>query len=201
MLRKVRSNRKLLLLVAILTSQWLLGCSSLCTKRLYIYRDTPAKRQAPTNMAFLISDPHMAQAIFPSPGNYPGGGCRWAPEQPAHETDAYRLSMDRWDGKPVYQGLCMDITPTYACEVRPGPRRAEIKIDLFGPWGRESLSEEVKINLEPGKCYFLRPDCEKLNDRHVALKLEPLPDAYTPELRARVVDWERKNSKGRGLED
>lgn len=201
MLRKVGSNRVLLLLMAVLISQWLPACSSLCTKRLFLYRDTPAKRKAPADMALLISDPQMAQAIFPGAGNFPGGGCQWAPEQPAHESDAYRLSLDSLDGKPVYQGMCLDTTPTYACEVRPGARQLGVRIDLFGPWGRESLKEEARVNLEQGRCYFLRPDCEKLKDRQLVLKMEPLPSAYTPELRARVVAWERQHSKGRSLEE
>jgi len=201
MLRQLRSTRTLLLLAAILTGSWLLGCSSLCTKRLYIYRDTPAKSQGPANMALLITNPNIAQAIMTRPGNYLDRGCQWAPEQLAQETDAYRLSLERVDDQPIYQGLCLDTTATYACELRPGTRQVQVKLELFGPQGRESLRQEPRLTLEPGKTYFLKPDCEKLADRQFVLKAEPLPEPYTPELRARLVDWERQNSPGRSLED
>lgn len=201
MLTRVRSKRLMVILVALLTSQWLSGCSSLCTKRLYVYRDTPEKRQAPANTALLITDPNLAQAVMAGPINSPGAGCQWAEEKLAHETDAYRLSIDGLDGKPVYQGLCLDTTPTYACEVRPGPRQVKVRLDLFGTWGHESKKETINLTLEPGKSYFFRPDCEALQNKNFVLKVDSLPDAYTPELRTRVVDWERRHSKGRDLAD
>ncbi|MFZ5450376.1 MAG: hypothetical protein ACOZF2_00680 [Thermodesulfobacteriota bacterium] len=199
--RLLKPGLTLLLLAALLSGSWLLGCSSLCTKHLYIYRDTPAKRQAPGQMALLITNPHIAQAIIPQAGNYLTTGCRWAPEQLAQESDAYRLSMDKFDGQAVYQGLCMDSTPTYACEVRPGSRQVQFKLELFGPWGRENLKEEARVTLEPGKAYFLGPDCGKLGERQFVLQAVPLPEPYTPELRSRLVAWERQHSPGRGLED
>lgn len=201
MLRQGKTSFILPLLAAILTCTWLLGCASICKKHLYIYRDTPAKRQAPTQMALLVTNPHIVQAIIPQGGNYLAQGCRWAPEQLAQESDAYRLSMDKFDGQPVYQGLCMDVTSTYSCEVRPGTRQIEFKLELFGPWGRENLKEEAKVTLEPGKAYFLRPDCGKLGEKQFVLQIKPLQEPYTPALRSRLVAWERQHSPGRGLAD
>jgi len=122
-------------------------------------------------------------------------------EEKVQEGDAYRLSLDRVDGKPVYQGLCLDTTPTLACEVRPGPRQVLVRLDMFGTWGHEKITEGARLTLEPGKCYFLRPDCAELKNRRLLLKVDPLPDAYTPELRGRIADWERRHSKGRDLAD
>jgi len=202
MLRKVISNRALLILTALLAGQWLLvGCSSLCTKRLALYRDTPEKAQPPANMTLLITDPNMAKAVMTGSGSYQGNGCQWMSEEVVQEGDAYRLSMDRVDDKPVYQGLCMDTTPTYACEVRPGPRQVLLKLDIFGSWGQERVREVSRLTLEPGKCYFLRPDCEELKNRRLLLKVDPLPDAYTPQLRSRAAAWERGHEKGRDLAD
>jgi hypothetical protein len=200
MLRQVGNQRILLLLVVILTGSWLWGCSSLCTKRLYLYRDTPEKRQAPAHMALLICNPKIAAAVLSRPGGFPGVS-QWAPEQPSYESDYYQVSIEGLDGGSIYQGLCMDITPTYVCEVKPGWRQVRVKLELFGPWGRESKKEEVKLDLKPGRCYFLRPDWDQLQNKNFVLKVEPLPEAYTPALRARVVDWERKNSTGRSLTD
>lgn len=198
MLRHAR-NMALLLLAAILAGPWLPGCTNLCTKRLYLYRDAPEKRQAPTNMALLITDPNLARAVMAGPVSSPGAGCQWAEEKPGHEADAYRLSIERLDGQTIYQGLCMDTTPTYACEVRPGPRQVAVRLDLFGPWGHEKKTEVIRLSLEPGKSYFFRPDWEELTNRNLVLKVDSLPDAYTPELRNRVVDWERAHSQGRSL--
>jgi hypothetical protein len=202
MLRKMIRNRALLILAALLAGQGLLvGCASLCTKRLGLYRDTPAKAQPPANMALLIMDPNMAKAVFAGSGSYLGDGGQWMSEEVAQQGDVYRLSMDRVDDKPVYQGLCMDTTPTYACEVRPGSRQVLLKLDMFGSWGQERVREVTRLTLEPGKCYFLRPDWEELRNRRLLLKVEPVPDAYTPALRARVIGWERGHSKGRDLAD
>ena len=201
MLRQMRSHPVLLLLGIFLAGQWLLGCASLCTKRLYLYRDAPEKRQTPAKMALLITDPNLARAVMASPPGSPGAGCQWAEEKPAHEADAYRLSIDGFDGNAVYQGLCMDITPTYACEARPGSRQVRVRLDLFGSWGHESKKEMINLTLEPGKSYFLRPDCGELQNKNFVLKVDSLPDAYTPELRARVVDWERRHKKGKSLAD
>ena len=201
MLRQAKGNFIFLLLAVVFTGTWLLGCASICKKHLYIYRDTPAKRQAPAQMALLVTNPHIARAIIPGSSNYLAKGCNWAPEQLAQETDAYRLSLDKFDGQPVYQGLCMDTTSTYACEVRPGTRQVQFKLELYGPGGRENLQEEARVTLEPGKVYFLRPDCGKLGEKQFVLQIVPLPEPYTPGLRARLVAWERQHSPGRGLED
>lgn len=202
MLRKVISNRALLVLAALLAGQWLLvGCTSLCTKRLALYRDTPEKAQPPANMALLVTDPNMAKAVLKGSGSYQGDESQWMSEEVIQTGNVYRLSLDRVDDKPVYQGLCMDTTPTYACEVRPGSRQVLLKLDMFGSWGQERVREVSRLTLEPGKCYFLRPDWEELRNRRLLLKVEPVPDAYTPELRARIAAWERGHSKGRDLAD
>jgi hypothetical protein len=200
MFRQLRNNRTLLFWVVLLAGPWLLGCASLCTKRLFLYRDNPEKRQPPAKMALLICNPNIAAAVLGRPGDF-AGGSQWAQDRPDYPTDVYRVSIDALDGRVVYQGLCMDITPTYVCEVKPGLRQVRVKLELFGPWGRESKKEEVKVQLEPGRCYYFKPDWGQLQDKHFVLQVEPLPDAYTPELRARVVDWERRNSPGRGLAD
>ena len=200
MLRQLISKRVLLILAVLSAGLWLLaGCASLCTKRLALYRDTPEKAQPPAHMALLVTDPNFAKAVMTGPGSYQGGGCQWASEEQVQEGDVYRLSMDRVDDKPVYQGLCMDTTPTYACEVRPGSRQVLLKLDISGSWGQERVREVARLTLEPGKCYFLRPDCEELKNRRLLLKVEPMSDAYTSELRARVAAWERRHSKGRDL--
>ncbi|MEW6658883.1 MAG: hypothetical protein AB1424_09505 [Thermodesulfobacteriota bacterium] len=202
MLGKVVSHRALLILTALLAGSWLLGgCESICSKRLGLYRDTPEKAQSTANMALLVTNPNLAQAVLSGSGSYQGDGSQWMSEEKVQEGDVYRLSMDRVDDKPLYQGLCMDTTPTYACEVRPGSRQVLLKLDIFGSWGQERVRETARLTLEPGKCYFLRPDWEELRNRRLLLKVEPLPDAYTPELRARVAAWERGHSKGRDLVD
>jgi hypothetical protein len=179
----------------------LIGCTSLCNKRLLLFRETPQKLVPTSGQALLITDPELANALLGTPKRYPGEGCQWAPEQLAHETDAFRLSIPGLDGKVTYQGLCMDTAPTYACEVRPGPRQVQLRLDMFGPWGRESVTEVARLNLEPGGCYFLRPDCEALKSRRLLLKVDRLPEPYTAELRARVIDWSRRNTKDRTIAD
>jgi len=198
MLRQRIGIRALLILAALLAGQGLLvGCASLCTKRLAIYRDTPEKSPSPAKMALLVTDPNLAQAVMSGPGSYQGEGCQWASDEKAQKGLVYRLSMDRWEGNPVYQGLCLDTTPTYACEVRPGSRQVQLELDMS--WGQERIRETTQLNLEPGKSYFLRPDCEELKNRRLLLKVEPLPDAYTPELRTRAAAWVRSHEKGRDL--
>ncbi|MDP3181261.1 MAG: hypothetical protein Q8M54_00405 [Desulfobaccales bacterium] len=189
-------------LVALLAGQLLLaGCvSSLCTKRLYVYRDT-AQKSLPNSVALLITDPNIARALMPAASRDLEAGGRWAAEQLVQESDVYRLSIDELDGKVLYQGLCLDVTPTYACEVRPGTRQVRARLDLFGLWGHEKVKEVTRLNLEPGGCYFLRPDADALKDKHLLLKAERLPEAYTAELRARLIDWERQNSKGKSIAD
>ncbi len=198
MLRQVRRHRIWLILTALLAGSGLLvGCSNLCTKRLAIYRDTPEKAQSPTNMALLVTDPNLVQAVMP--GSYTGPAGAWADERPNYESDVYHLSVDSVDGRVVYQGLCMDTTPTYVCEVRPGSRQLAVRLDLYGSWGQEKVTETTRLNLEPGKCYFLRPDWDEMKNRHLLLKVEPLAVPYTPELRSRVAAWERAHEKGRNL--
>ncbi len=191
----------ILLLAAVFTAAWLPGCTNLCAKRLYLYRDTSEKRLAPGSMALLIANPNLARAVSAALVSGPGPGIQWAEDKPGHETDAYRLSIDGLDGKVVYQGLCLDITPTDACEVKPGVREVMVRLDLFGPWGHEKKKEIIRVTLELGKSYFFRPDYQELQNKNLALKVEVLKDAYTPELRAKVVDWERRHSQGRSLED
>jgi hypothetical protein len=201
MLRKLNRNRAWLILATLLAGVWLVGCASLCTKRLGLYRDTTEKAGAPAQMALLVTDPNLAKAVFTGSGSFQGDGGQWMSEEVVQIGDVYRLSMDWVDDKPVYQGLCMDTTPTYACEVRPGSRQVRIKLEMFGSWGQESVRQEARLTLETGKCYFLRPDWEELRNRRLLLKVEPLPEAYTPELRARVTAWERGHEKGRDLVD
>lgn len=200
MLRQVMRYKLGLILIALLTGSWLLvGCSNLCTKRLPLYRETAEKPQPPANMALLITNPNLVQAVMP--GSYTGPASGWAEERPSYDTDVYTLSMDALEGKVMYQGMCMDVTPTYACEVRPGSRQVTLRLDLFGSWGQEKVMETTRLNLEPGKCYFLRPDWDELKNHHFLLKVEPLAVAYTPELRSRVAAWERGHGKGRDLAD
>lgn len=189
-------------LLGLLAGLWLLaGCvSSLCTKRLYVYRDT-AQKSLPNSVALLITDPNIARALMPAASRDLEAGGRWAAEQLVQESDVYRLSIDELDGKVLYQGLCMDVTPTYACEVRPGTRQVRTRLDLFGLWGHEKVKEVTRLTLEPGGCYFLRPDADALKDKHLLLKVDRLPEPYTAELRARLIDWERKNSKNRNIAD
>ncbi len=187
---------------ALLAGQLLLaGCSSLCGKRLYLFRDTPEKSVPTSGLALLITDPNLAGALMPKAKGYLEAAGQWAAEQPAHQSDVYRLSIEDLDGKPVFQGLCLDTTPTDACEVRPGPRQVRVRLDMFGPWGHQSVKEVARLYLEAGGCYFLRPDWEALRNKSLILKVERLPDAYTAEVRARLMDWERKNSKGRNIAD
>ena len=119
------------------------GRLRLCTKHLYLYRDTPQK-MPPAEMALLIADPNLAQAALPG-ANLNLGGAPWAPEQPSYQTETYRLSIEDLDGQKVYQGQCLDTTPTYAVEMRPGNRRIAVRVDLLGPEGQE------KFRLGPGR--------------------------------------------------
>jgi hypothetical protein len=189
-------------LLTLLAAQWLfIGCTALCTKRLYLYRDTPEKNRPTSEMALLITDPDLASAVSRAPKRYFEEGCQWAAEQMPLDAEAYRLSIQDLDGKPIYQGLCLDTTPTFACEVRPGERQVRIRLDLSGSWGRESIKEVQRVTLAPGGCYFLRADCESLKNRRLSLKVERLPDSYSPELRSRLIDWRRQHSSGHSLVD
>ena len=47
--------------LALLAGVWLLaGCSELCTKRLYLYREAEAKGRPTSGQALLITDPQLA---------------------------------------------------------------------------------------------------------------------------------------------
>jgi hypothetical protein len=166
-----------------------------------VYRDTPQKSLPTSNLALLITDPDLVRAVMPGAARELEAGGRWAPEQLAHESEAYRLSLEDLDGKPVYQGLCLDVVPTYACEVRPGTRQVRARMDLFGPWGHEKVIAAAQLTLEPGGCYFLRPDADALKDKQLILKAARLPEAYSAQLRTRLIDWERQHSKGKSIAD
>ncbi len=176
---------------------WLVGCAvSLCTKHLYIFRDTPEKTVPTTNLALLITDPAWVQVMGLTPGNYPEAGCLWAEERPSYERDAYRLTIDKLDGNSVFQGWCFDSPPTYFCEVRPGKRQVRVKFEMFGPWGQDSSKETSTLVLEPGGIYFLRPDCEALRNHRYVLKAERLAAPYSADLRARLIERRRQTMKG-----
>jgi hypothetical protein len=196
-------NSAVLLLLALLAASGLLsGClDNLCTKRLYIYRDTEHQSPPPADTALLIADPAIVTALAPDAAAKLPGGLPWAPEQPAYASDCYQLSIDGLDDRPVYQGMCMDITPSYVCEVRPGSRRVMARLELFGPWGRESLKDTASLTLEPGGVYFLNPDGEGASQKTLRLKAQRLPVRYDAALRAKLIDWLRRHTQGRSLEN
>jgi hypothetical protein len=191
-------RRTLRLWLGLAASLWLLAGCGLCTKRLYLYRDTPQK-MPPAEMALLIADPNLAQAALPD-ANLNLGGAQWAPEQPSYQTESYRLAIEDLDGQKVYQGLCLDTTPTYAVETRPGNRRIAVRVDLLGPEGQEKFRSSVQFDLQAGKVYFLRPDWEALHNRRLTIKMESLPEAYTPQVRARLVDRRRQTTRTASLD-
>jgi len=196
-------NSVILLLLALLAALcWLPGClDNLCTKRLYIYRDAAHQSPPPADTALLIADPAIVAALLPEVVPKATGGLPWAPEQPAYASDCYQLSIDGLDDHPVYQGLCMNITPSFVCEVRPGSRRVLASLNFFGPWGRQSVKETTSLSLEPGGVYFLYPDGEGASQKTLRLKVERLPVSYTAALRAQLVDWQRGHTQGRSLEN
>ena len=195
---KRRHRRTLRLWLGLAASLWLLAGCALCTKHLYLYRDTPQK-MPPAGMALLIADPNLAQAALPG-ANLDTGGAQWAPEQPSYQTEAYRLSIEDLDGQKVYQGLCLDTTPTYAVEVRPGNRRIAGRVELLGPEGQEKFNDSVQVNLQAGKVYFIRPDWTELQNKRLVLKVEALPGTYTPEVRARLIDRRRQTTSTASLD-
>lgn len=187
--------------LALLAGAWLLaGCSELCTKRLYLYRDTEVKGRPTSGQALLITDPQLAQALAPAASDLKGG-LPWAPEQPFYESDYYRLSVEAVDDKSVFQGLCLDTTPTFSVEVHPGARRLRARLDLFGSWGREKVQEVTAVNLEAGGVYFLSPENDAVKNRQLVLKVRRLPVAYDAGLRTRVLDWNRQHLTGRSIAD
>jgi hypothetical protein len=187
--------------LGLLTVLWLVAGCGLCKKHLPLYRDTETKSLPTSEMALLITDPGLVEAVSPGAKGLTEGGYPWMAEQSVHETEAYRLSLDRVDGKPVYQGMCLDTTPTYSLEVRPGDRRLHTRVDLYGPGGQEKLSEVATVNLDTGGAYFVRPDWEALKDRHLVLKVQRLPEPYSDQLRSRVADWNRGHDRTRQLAD
>jgi hypothetical protein len=196
-------NSAVLVLLTLLAATGLLsGClDNLCTKRLYLYRDAEPKSLPPADMALLIADPAIVTAVIPEAAPKVTGGLPWAPEQPFYEEDYYQLSIDRLDGRPVYQGLCMDVTPTDVCEVRPGSRLVLAKLKLFGAWGQKSVKDNAALNLKPGGVYFLHPDWQEASHKTLRLKAEPLPVSYNAALRSKLMDWLRRHTKGRSLEN
>jgi hypothetical protein len=181
---------------AILLCLLLAGCGGLCTKHLFLYRDTEQKSAATANLALLIADAEWAKATLSLPPGYSATGARWKTDEMALNVEAYRLSIEKLEGKPIFQGWCLDRTRTYACEVRPGKRQALLRFDLSGDWGHEKITEEAALYLEPGGIYFLWPDAEAMQSRRFLLKVERLPEAYTVETRTRLIDWKRQRSKG-----
>ena len=170
-------NSAILLLLALLAALcWLPGClDNLCTKRLYIYRDTELKSPPPADTALLIADPAIVAALLPGTQLKVSRGLPWAPDQPAYAFDCYQLSIDGLDDRLVYQGLCMNITPSFVCEVRPGSRRVLASLNLFGPWGRQSVKDTTSLSLEAGGVYFLYPEGEGAAQKTLRLKAVRLP--------------------------
>jgi hypothetical protein len=95
----------------------------------------------------------------------------------------------------------MNITPSYVCEVRPGSRRVLASLNLFGPWGRQSVKDTASLTLEPGGVYFLYPDWEGASNKTLRLQAERLPVSYNAALRAKLMDWLRRHTQGRSLEN
>jgi hypothetical protein len=195
-------NAAVLLLALLAAPAFLAGClDNLCTKRLYIYRDTELRGPAPEQMALLIADPAIVAALAPETAAKLPRGLPWAPEQPAYTSDFYQLSIDGFDNRLVYQGRCLNITPSYVCEVRPGSRQVLAALNLFGPWGRESVKATAAITLEPGGVYFLYPDWQAAAQKTLRLQARRLPLTYTAPLRSRLIEWQRRHTQGRSLEN
>ncbi len=191
-----------ILLLALLAAGLLAGClDNLCTKRLYIYRDVEQKSLPPADMALLIADPAIVAALFPEAAPQVTRGLPWAPEQPAYASDFYQLSIDGLDGRRLYQGLCLNITPSYVCEVRPGSRQLMASLKLMGPWGQQSVKDHAALTLEPGGVYFLHPDWDGAAHKTLRLRAERLPAGYDAALRAKLLAWQRLHTQGRSLEN
>ncbi len=191
-----------LLLVLLVGLVVLPGClDNLCKLRLYLYRDVEQKSLPPTDLALLITDPAIVAAVLPEAASKLPTGLPWAPEQPNYEKDYYQLSMDRLDNRLVYQGRCMNVTPTFICEVKPGTRRVTASLGLFGPSGRRFHQDTASFNLEPGGVYFFYPDWQEAAQETLRLKVQRLPARYDAALRAEVMAWLHRNTQGRSLED
>lgn len=188
--------RRLGLLVALAAGLALVpGCQSLCTKRLYLHRDGP-ERGAPTALALLLTNPELVRTATPQAPAQLDAGMPWASDLPHYDSEVYRLGLTALDNGPVYQGQCLDTEPTYACEVKPGTRVVRVSLELMGPWGKRTYSEDVRLTLTAGNCTFLRLDWEALMEKRLVVKVEPLADRYTPEVRSRVVEWLRAHTTG-----
>jgi hypothetical protein len=190
------------LLALLAVTGLLAGClDNLCKQRLYLYRDAEPKSPPPTAMVLLIADPAIVAAVIPAAASQISRGLPWAAEQPNYASDCYQLSIDGLDGSLVYQGRCMNITPTPVCEVKPGSRQVLAKLALFGPWGQQSVKENASLALEPGGVYFLYPDWDAASNKSLRLHAQRLPVGYDAALRAKLMDWLRRNTQGRSLED
>lgn len=198
----LRNSAVLLLLALTAATGLLAGClDNLCTKRLYLYRDVEQKSLPPADMALLIADPAIVAALLPEAAPQVTRGLPWAPEQPAYASDFYQLSIDGLDGRRVYQGLCLNITPNYVCEVRPGSRQVMASLKLVGPWGQQHVKDNAALTLEPGGVYFLYPDWEGASNKTLRLQAERLPASYNAAVRAKLMDWLRRHTQGRSLEN
>jgi hypothetical protein len=176
----------------------LAGCAGLCTKHLYLFREGPQK-QPPEQVALVITDPNIIQAIMPG-ANLNLQGAVWAPQQPSQPNEVYRLAILTVDGKQVYQGMCMDNLTVDMVELRPGARSIAVRVDRYGPWGMEKLSGTVQFDLQPSRVYFLRPDWQELLSKRLVIKPETLPEVYNSTLRARVIDRQRQTQKSASLD-
>jgi hypothetical protein len=197
-------NTAILLLLTLLAGLVILpGClDNLCKLRLYLYRDVEPKSLPPEQMALLITNPAIVAAVLPeAAAKLPPEALSWAPEQPNYEKDYYQLSIDGLDGHPVYQGRCLNVTPTDLCEVRPGSRQIMARLELFGPSGQQSRQDTASLTLEPGKVYFFYPDWQAAEQKTLRLKVLPLPAKYDAAVRAAVMAWLHRNTQGRTLED
>jgi hypothetical protein len=196
-------NSAVLLLLGLLAAAGLLaGClDNLCTKRLYVYRDVEQKSLPPADTALLIADPAIVAAVIPEAASKTIQGLPWAPEQPAYASDFYQLSIEGLDGRRLYQGLCLNITPSYVCEVRPGSRQVMASAKLVGPWGQMHLKDNAALTLEPGGVYFLYPDWDAAANKTFRLQAQRLPISYNAALRAKLIDWLRLHTQGRSLEN
>lgn len=193
----------LLLLLALLAGLVVLpGClDNLCKLRLYLYRDVEQKSLPPEQMALLITDPALVAAVAPEAAAKLPAGLPWAPEQPNYEKDYYQLFIDGLDGHAVYQGRCLNITPTDICEVRAGARQVTASLGLFGPSGRQNFKDSASLTLEPGGVYFLYPDWQAAAQETFRLKAQRLPAQYDAALRAAVMAWLHRHTQNRSLED
>ena len=145
--------------------------------------------------------PAIVAALPRKPRRRSTEGLPWAPEQPAYASDFYQLSIDGLDGRRLYQGRCLDITPSYVCEVRPGSRQVMASLKLMGPWGQQSVKDNAALTLEPGGVYFLHPDWDGAAQKTLRLQAERLPASYDAALRAKLMEWQRLHTQGRSLEN